>query len=380
MMPSVRPLGAVPHLTGIRGIAISLVLLYHLFPQAAPGGFIGVDLFFVLSGFLITTLLLDERTATGSISFGKFYARRALRLLPALWVALAVFLVVGFIAYAGAERQSIFNFVIASTFDFANFAVVFGLPVFAAHTWSLSAEEQFYVIWPAIFAMGLAAIAANKVRPHTLIVTLLTVGAASAVVRAALWYKFSDWGRLYYNPFFHSDGLLLGCALALARSWGILDVRTTRTLSLIGLVGIMGLLVGTFTLHTDRGFLYMGGYFPVVLAAAAAVYAAAERPSGRALGWLTSRPLVATGRISYAIYIWSGLLLYYFSGPFSERLLGSFVVIAISTASYFVVERPALRLKVRFDTRRFRSDDARVAGLPVVSAVGTPATPPRLVE
>jgi peptidoglycan/LPS O-acetylase OafA/YrhL len=348
-----------------------MVFVYHLFPTAVTGGFIGVDLFFVLSGFLITTLLLDERTATGGISFRKFYTRRALRLLPALWVALAVFLVVGLVAYTGAEQQSIFNFTFASTFDFANIAVVFGMPIFAAHTWSLSAEEQFYLLWPLIFGVALTAVAARKTRPQTLIVALLIVGAASAAIRAALWYGFHAWPQLYYNPVVHSDGLLLGCALALARSWGFIRVRSPRVLNMIGLAGITILLVGTLTLHTDRGFLYLGGYTLVVLAAAAAVFAAAEKPDGLALGWLTSRTLVAAGRISYAIYIWSGLLLWYFRGAFGERLLGAVVVIAISMASYLIVERPALKLKVSYSTRRAPEDDACVAGVPVDGRTAT---------
>jgi len=187
-----RSSGHVPALDGMRGIAVLLVLLFHLRVPGFRAGFIGVDLFFVLSGFLITSLLLEEIRRTGRVSVPAFWARRARRLLPAL---VLVLLVVGIVTWATAtytERASIRGDLLATTGYVANWHLIststyftdIGVDSPLEHTWSLGIEEQFYLVWPLL----VFAVAALAIRPRNGVAVLALLGAtASAVALALLW-------------------------------------------------------------------------------------------------------------------------------------------------------------------------------------------------
>ncbi len=211
-------LGYVPALNGLRGIAILGVLGVHLF--GLSGGFYGVDLFFVLSGYLITTLLLEEHDRTGLVSLRAFYIRRARRLLPALGAVLVLIAVVGPMFYSPGLVASI----VVSGLYAANIVRGFGHSDFlaatpAAHLWSLAQEEQFYVLWP------LALLALRRRLTERRVMTLLAAGFVALVMyRAALAGAGAGWHRLYYAPDTHMDGLVLGCLLAYARRRGLTTV------------------------------------------------------------------------------------------------------------------------------------------------------------
>ncbi|AYJ84953.1 acyltransferase (plasmid) [Sphingomonas paeninsulae] len=193
-----------PALDGIRALAASAVLLVHLNPAFLPGGWIGVDVFFVLSGFLITRILQLEIGTTGSIDLKRFYIRRAIRLVPAL---LAMVMVVVIVAKL-MEKQIITEAILSLTYTM-NWAQAFdiGLPVkYLDHTWSLAVEEQFYLVWP------IALLALRSKRPWAYVAALLV---ASLFWRGALIHNGATWARTYHGFDTHSDTLLIGSLLAL---------------------------------------------------------------------------------------------------------------------------------------------------------------------
>ena len=206
----VRPASSYqPALDGLRALSVLAVFAYHAAPRVFPGGLIGVDVFFVLSGFLITTLLLEERAATGTISFGLFYQRRALRLFPAL--VLCVLLVGAFLRVIGLPLQSYPGHAAAAltyTMDF----VVAADPQTGggrlSHTWSLAVEEQFYILWPPVLLLLLRA---RSLRVP-LIVTAVTAGLF-AVAKLLLWRV--EGVSLYFLPWGHFDEILIGACAAM---------------------------------------------------------------------------------------------------------------------------------------------------------------------
>jgi hypothetical protein len=216
-IPAVKRLGYAPALDGLRGVAIALVMLHHA--DVLPGGYIGVDVFFVLSGFLITTLLLEERAAQGRISLRGFYRRRARRILPALITLLLGYLVV--VALAGGSG---IRAVALGGFFTGNAVQAFANPnplaqngLGLAHLWSLAEEEQFYLLWPVVLIL--------LARTRRLIPALATILAVALVWRGVLAAEGASFYRIYYGPDTHADGLLAGALLAALRWRGSLRPR-----------------------------------------------------------------------------------------------------------------------------------------------------------
>lgn len=320
-------LGYVPALDGLRGIAILGVLGVHLF--GLSGGFYGVDLFFVLSGFLITTLLLDEHDRTGLVSLRAFYIRRARRLLPALGGVLVLIAAVGPVFYSPSLVASI----VASGLYAANIVRGFGHSDFlaatpGAHLWSLAQEEQFYVVWP------IALLAFRRRLTERRVMILLAGGFVALVLyRAALAGAGAGWHRLYYAPDTHMDGLVLGCLLAYARRRGLTSVS-----ALTGCVA-GALIAAAFILGAQTVRWSVGGLPVVELAAAALVLAALSPGPVRAV--LSARPLVWIGAVSYSLYLWQ-IPAMWLTG-WNDRW-GALVLTAVFTLiSYYVIERPFRR-------------------------------------
>lgn len=340
----------LPALDGIRGLAVLSIMLFHSGATWFRGGGIGVDVFFVLSGFLITGLLLDERRGRGRIRLGGFYARRALRLLPALLVVLAALLLWSVVGDLGPQqvdetrRGVLFTVVYA-----ANLQVAFlgELPPFGLtnHMWSLSIEEQFYLVWPLVLVVLLHL----GVRTSRLVVGVLLVAAASAVWRAALWSGPADVERVYYAPDTRADALLIGCALAL--------VASRRTLPRSGWFAVGGGLFLAAQVRLDThldSFGYEGGYLLTALAAAAVLVGVVGAPDGPVARTLGRAPLVAVGRISYGLYLWHWPVFLILNGGRLDldwlplQVVRFVVTFAAAAASYVLIERPALRLRSRF--------------------------------
>jgi peptidoglycan/LPS O-acetylase OafA/YrhL len=334
-MPSVR-LGHRPALDGIRGIAIALVLLHHI-TWAAPSTFLGVQGFFVLSGFLITTLLLEEHLSTGRISLGHFYKRRALRLLPAL-----VTVLLGYLLLATAFGSYSFDTALRGVALGASYCmnIVEALsatlvPVGVGHLWSLATEEQFYFLWPPVLILALR----RNVKPRTILVVLLAVAAAAAVDRATLTALGFGWRRLYYAPDTTFDSVLIGCAAGVCYRFGLgPSVATVRNVSRIAVV------ILPFLLFFPAQLTYFVGAVPFEIGFAAIVLAVAngaEPALDKALSW---RPLARLGRISYGLYLWNVVII---SLTPATALVGVAVSIGVAEASYRWIETPFLKLKRR---------------------------------
>jgi peptidoglycan/LPS O-acetylase OafA/YrhL len=352
-------LGHLPALDGVRGIAVLLVVAGHVGSVLNPannrvaGGFDGVVLFFVLSGFLITSLLLQERRATGAVSLGRFYARRALRLLPALMALL----VVDF-AYGLEQGRPFWREAAGLTWVqlyASNIALSFHryVPVELFHTWSLAVEEQFYLLWPAaLLAIFWFRSRAKRETTRTVPVALWVVLVSTVIVRAVLYRK--GYGEQAYTMLYsNGDALIIGCMLAFMYQRGSsLGRRSNPT----GWVGLAVLCAG--------GRVFYGGFALLAIAGAALIASAlsASGPLNAVLSW---RPLTLVGRVSYGLYLWHPLVLTILArhpdgmSRFEVAIVGLTISALATIASWVVIERPALQLKRHFTAPSTRN---RVAG------------------
>ncbi len=312
--PSAGTRRYLPGLDGMRALAVIAVVLFHSPLMVATGGFLGVEVFFTISGYIITRALLTEREARGRIALGRFWLRRARRLLPALFLLLA-----GVAAWsalfaegelAGLRRDMGAAFFYVTNWDLIatgeSYFDSWERPSLLRHLWSLAVEEQFYLIWPLLLIGGLAVL-----RKRRLLLALILAGAAvSAAAMAALHEPGGGVSRIYYGTDTRASGLLIGAALAFAWSAphavarGRIRAAAEGTgLALLGAAGL-GALTG-FVLLLDGGsaFLYRGGFALTGVATAALIVAATHgrSPFTRLLG---VRPLPWLGLRSYGIYLW----------------------------------------------------------------------------
>ena len=301
----------LPGVDALRALAVLAVFLYHAGVGWMPGGFLGVDVFFVISGYLITSLLLREFRRDGHLRLGRFWLRRARRLLPAVGVLIAVTMVLAAIVEPDRIDQ-LRGDALASLFYFANWHFVFGhesyfdafqRPTLFRHLWSLSVEEQFYLFWPLLFAAGM------KLFGRTRLLLGVIAGALASVALA--WILFDpghDASRVYYGTDTHAVGLLAGVALALV--WSPVELRQRRAGPLVGpiLDGVGVLALGYLVLsclhvHDYDLALWHGGYLWLALATAL-LLAVLAHPAAR-LGALIGRAaLLWLGLRSYSFYLW----------------------------------------------------------------------------
>jgi peptidoglycan/LPS O-acetylase OafA/YrhL/lysophospholipase L1-like esterase len=300
----------VPALDGLRGMAVAGVLLFH--GGHLTGGYLGVDLFFVLSGFLITSLLLAESSSSGHIALGGFWARRARRLLPALGglligIALYCLLIAtpDELARIRGDALATIGYVAnwRSVFSGQDYWALFLAPSPLEHTWSLAIEEQFYLVWPLVF-VGLLTWWKTNVAKAVLVTSLLAAAASTALMVAL--HDPNDVSRAYYGTDTRATGILLGAALAAwLVIWGPVRSRTARIgLEVIGLAGIAVLALAWTGLDGQDNTLYRGGFLVCGLAAIAVIAAAAHPHPGPIARVLSFKPLCALGLISYGVYLW----------------------------------------------------------------------------
>jgi peptidoglycan/LPS O-acetylase OafA/YrhL len=310
-----RPLDKrFPYLPGIdamRALAVLAVFGFHAGLGWTPGGFLGVDVFFVISGYLITSLLLREFEHGGQVELGRFWLRRARRLLPAVAVLVAVSIVLGAI-FEPARVDALRGDAISALFYFANWHFVFGhesyfeqfgRPSLFTHLWSLSVEEQFYLFWPLVFAAGMKLFGRGK-----LILGVIAGALGSVVLAWILFDPGGDASRVYYGTDTHAVGLLAGVALALV--WSPIELRRHRAGPMVGpildAVGVLalGFVVLSFLhVHDYDLALWHGGYlWPAI--ATALLLAVLAHPAARLGPILGQAPLLWLGLRSYSFYLW----------------------------------------------------------------------------
>jgi peptidoglycan/LPS O-acetylase OafA/YrhL len=279
----------VEALDGVRGVAILLVIAGHAFRVSQFG--LGVDVFFVLSGFLITTLLLAERRRVGTVALRRFYARRVRRLGPAVVFYVLFFAVVVLMAaptkFGGwslrALASSLYLGNVLRAFDFAQPGWPFG------QFWSLAEEEQFYLVWPLLLLVLLAR------RRSFALPVVAAVAAGSSVLAFVIFRTTGNVDRVWFGPDTHLEPIAIGCVLALAPERGH---------SWIAKAWPVGIAIAALIICTPLGSRWLfDGPFEVFPLAVAAVIAAAVRET-RANTVLSGRALVGTGRISYSLYLW----------------------------------------------------------------------------
>lgn len=359
-------LGHQPALDGLRAIAIVLVVLEHTGDLLIaddppgfsggpfmPGGFLGVDLFFVLSGFLITTLLLEERADRGRVGLLAFYERRALRLLPALGVLLVSTTV--WVAAAGDGLRNhlrgvagaaayVSNWLLSASVDTGDFGL--------GHLWSLAVEEQFYLAWPILLTVVLFV-----ARTPRSVVAACVVTAVLAAVQRSMVADSAGVLDAYVRTDTRADGLLIGGALAVARSLCGFAPRWSRHLVLPGLCVIVTL--AATTAFTDA-WLYDGGFF-VVAVVSGTVVCGAITGTSRTTRVLASRPLQRVGSYSYTAYLLHFPVFQAVgdrlsdAGPWARIGFAWAISLVAITACHRWVEQPFLDLKERRSDARSRS-------------------------
>jgi len=318
----------------LRALAVIAVLLYHADLAWVPGGFLGVEVFFVISGYLITALLLAEWDQRGRIDLKTFWLRRARRLLPALYVLLVVTLAFAVVFLPG-EVAGLRGDVLAAFGYVTNWYLIFGQesyfeavgrPSLLQHLWSLAVEEQFYLFWPPILALGLC-IGATRLRRRRVLTVAVLGAAASAVAMALLYAPSVDPSRIYYGTDTRATGLLCGAALAFLWSPGeeyrLSEARHHRLrlpgrsrfrrrygwtapllLDVVGFAALGALVWFCVNLGEFQPFLYIGGFALVGLATTATIMAVVHPYSLIGSRILGSAPLRWVGVRSYGIYLW----------------------------------------------------------------------------
>ncbi|MDG0976054.1 acyltransferase family protein, partial [Ilumatobacter sp.] len=343
-------------LDGLRAIAVIAVVLYHLDATWMRGGFLGVDLFFVISGFLITRLLLGEHEQTGRISLGNFWIRRFRRLVPPLVVVVAASVVATRLWGIPQQWASMRGDVVASLAYVANWRFIFNdvsyfdtllAPSPLRHIWSLAVEEQWYVIWPLITA----AFAPLLARPNWF--RAAGIGLIVLAFTSALWmavlYDPSNLSRVYYGTDTRAQQLLIGAALA----WMTLAAPARFAAASLNLyrsaftLALLGFIAATVTVNDEAPWLYYGGLLALSVLAATLVAAASIPGSTGPLAWLGKRPFVAIGRRSYSLYLWHWPVIVFVGPPmgvelptFALAVLQVAVSVALTEMTYRWIETP----------------------------------------
>jgi peptidoglycan/LPS O-acetylase OafA/YrhL len=373
-----RSSARIPALDGLRGLAVLGVLLFHGEISGFGGGFLGVSIFFTLSGFLITSLLLVERDKKRRISLGKFWGRRARRILPAALIALAGVAIFGLTVADAHQAERLPADGLSALTEVANwrfvlgdqsYAALFSAPSPAQHFWSLAIEEQFYLIFPLIVTVLLFAASGRR---KVLTIAVVTLAVLSAGLAALLYSPGHDPSRVYYGTDTRAVELLIGALLALLLTGRRrLETRSVRIgVAAVGTAALVGLFAAWTTVEQSDGVLYRGGLAVHALLVAAVITAALVPGPVRTA--LASPPFIALGLISYGVYLYHWPIFLWLTPErtgldgyalFGERLA---LTIAVATVSFLWIERP-----IRYGTfhARWKPLLAATAGAAAVAAL-----------
>jgi peptidoglycan/LPS O-acetylase OafA/YrhL len=373
-----------PALDGLRAFAVSAVILYHLSYTWAAGGYLGVDAFFVLSGFLITTLLVSEHEGSGHVGLTAFWGRRARRLLPALFLLLTVVVLYGSATMTPLQLDELRGDALASLFYVANWHFIaagqsyfdiLSQPSPLQHLWSLAIEEQFYLLWPLVIVavMGLAR-ASRRV-----LVGLTVAGIVVSQLSMALLYDEGNPSRAYYGTEARAHTILVGCLLALLLTGRPeFGTRVRRVVTAAGAVAFGVCLVAWSQMEAGPRLFY-GGDLAFALVAAVVILAAVQ-PAGFVRSFLGLGPFRYVGRISYGLYLWHWPVIVFMTAEdtgLSGQALNAFrlaLTAAITVVSFHFLEQPILRGRLKPRLARIALP-VSIVGVLVVILLGTATTP-----
>ena len=390
-------LGYIPALDGLRAVAVVAVLLYHGDQRWIPGGFLGVDVFFVISGYLITCLLLAEVQRDGHVGLGRFWYRRARRLLPALFTMLTVVSVYALVFLPDVVAQ-LRGEVLAAIFYVENWFLTYrhlsyfqrtGRLPLLQHVWSLAVEEQYYLVWPAALTLCLVV---WGVRRRRMLAGILVAVVASTVWMAVLYHPYMSpdrLSRLYYGTDTRIGALLLGSALAFVwapwRLRGQVGRNAAAVLDIGAVLGLAGLAVLFLSIHELDATLYRGGFLLAAVVSAVVVAVAVHPASRIAPRLLSGRVLSWIGIRSYGIYLWHWPV-FMVTRPHADVSFGGLPLLALRFAltgaiaelSFRFVEQPVRNGAIERWVARYRAarDERRRryrAGLAFGGVAGTAA-------
>lgn len=349
--PSTRPaMGYQPSLDGVRALSVVAVILYHAGFGWMTGGFFGVEVFFVVSGFLITSLLIEERDRNRRIDLRQFWVRRWRRLLPALFAMLLVVSVWAVFFGTAEQHTQLRRDLPWGILYLANWGQILsdtpyfaGTPTLLRHLWSLAVEEQWYVLWPLVFM----AIARRGRSDRRLGRTLAGVSLAVMVATAVAHVGGVSTNFLYLSTLTRSTGLLMGAALAfLWRPWRVTGAprpQAGATLDGVAALAVLVLLGSFLVGHVSSGATYLW-QLPLVTLASTALVAAVVHPwAGVCRRVFGSRPLVEVGKRSYGLYLWTwpvSRVCDAYSGSWSRFAVAMLLAVPLSEACYRWVETP----------------------------------------
>jgi peptidoglycan/LPS O-acetylase OafA/YrhL len=391
-----------PDVEGLRAVAVVLVVLFHARLAPLPGGFVGVDVFFVISGFLITSLLVDEVRTTGSISLADFYARRARRLLPAAFVVLIATVLAAAALLPALDGPAVAADVRAAALFVANWHFALqetdyfssGGRSLVVHFWSLSLEEQFYLAWPVLVllvaghrrAARRAARPAPRATDRRLWAILAPVGIVSFALSATTTASAGPWA--YFGTHTRAWELAAGAAVALSRPH--LHRLTDLQSSVLGWAGLAAVIGAAVRL--DDSMPVPGVVLVVPVAGAAAIVAAGARSQRGVAALLGHRPLALLGRLSYSLYLWHWVCLEITrrvwappavddlpqpDAPAVARLLAVLVSLGLAVVTFRYVEEPARAARLLRPVRRaLPAAGVLVAGAVAASVLVLPSPPP----
>ncbi len=332
-----------------------LVVIFHAEVPFLKGGYIGVDMFFVLSGFLITTILIKEFDAKNQVSFKNFYMRRVLRLAPALLLLLVVYSMSSVMLLTEDQAKTNLIDALIALFYASNWARAFNIhpPDFLGHTWSLSIEEQFYILWPVTLIFLLRRIK-NRWR-------VAAVVAAMAVTAWFLRIYMTTQGfsvdRVYNGLDTRADALLVGCVLGVILASNLIGspererlLKHVRYVTPLSAMGLLGVAVSVEWVNPN---MYYWLLFVVEFLAAMIILDVSIREEGSLRTILSSKGIVWIGSISYGLYLWHFPVYRTMSvsgfGSTMERLtLGMAITFVFATVSYALIERAFLKQKIKY--------------------------------